>query len=243
MDQRMRRTDMVDGLCHETRGVLEDPTVADAMWRVPRHEFVTDEERAYADVAHDEQGTTTLAPNMVATLIEALDVAADSNVLIVGAGVGYTAAVCAAIVGERRVNAVDISRPLVETARLNLASAGYEGVLVNHRDGATGLAAYAPFDRILIEAAVTDPPAQLQRQLADGGRLVAPVGTSSQQLMAFDADGPSEQLTPVSFRPLLVDGEQHGALERNRNRRETNEMREQRGPGQGWEREWIEWDQ
>ncbi len=179
MEPAVLREDMVDGLESPPRDVLADEDVAVAMREVPRHAFVDDERTAYADREHEVLGTRVLAPSTVARLLQALALEGDETVLIVGAGVGYTAAVAAELVGETNVHAVDISRPLVVEARDNLADAGYDGVLVDCRDGANGLPEYAPFDRILLEAAAVDPPRALLDQRTDAGRLVFPRGPTN----------------------------------------------------------------
>ncbi|WP_254522078.1 protein-L-isoaspartate O-methyltransferase family protein [Natrinema caseinilyticum] len=244
MDPAVLREDMVDGLEAAPKNVLVDENVAVAMRDVPRHAFVDDERTAYADREHEALGTRVLAPRTAARLLQALALDDDETVLIVGVGVGYTAAVAAELVGETNVHAVDISRPLVVRARGNLAEAGYDGVLVDCRDGANGFPEYAPFDRILLEAATVDPPRALLAQLADGGRLVFPRGTRNQRLEAISADGERDQFDAVSFDPLLVDGEQSGAVERNRMEREDRERAQRRAEShRGWEQHWIEWDE
>ncbi|WP_254765862.1 protein-L-isoaspartate O-methyltransferase family protein [Salinilacihabitans rarus] len=243
MDLAVLREDMVDGLTHESKAVLADGALADAMGAVPRHEFVEDERVAYADRDHECLGTRVLSPSTVARLLEALSAREGHSTLVVGAGVGYTAAVLAELVGEANVHAVDIARPVVYEARANLERAGYGGVLVDCRDGARGLPEYAPFDRILVEAAAVAPPQALLDQLADGGRLVYPKGAHRQRLEAVSADGSTEAFGAVSFDPLLVDGEQTGAVERNRTAREDVEHAIARSQSRaGWEQEWIEWD-
>ncbi|APX97337.1 protein-L-isoaspartate O-methyltransferase family protein [Natronorubrum daqingense] len=243
MDPAVLREDMVDGLESAAKDVLHDETVAVAMRDVPRHEFLPDEQTAYADRVHDVLGTRVLAPSTAARFLQALDLEDGDDVLIVGAGVGYTAAVAAEIVGDTNVHAIDISRPLVIDARQNLERAGYGGVLVDRRDGARGLPEYAPFDRILLEAAAVDPPEALLEQLADGGRLVYPRGTQRQRLEAVSANRERRTFAAVSVKPLLVDGEQSGAVERNRTAREDREHAIRRSESRrGWEQEWIEWE-
>ena len=244
MDPAVLREDMVDGLESAAKEVLHDETVAVAMRDVPRHEFLENERSAYADRDHEVLGTRVLAPRTAARMLQALGIDADHDVLIVGAGVGYTAAVAAEIVGETNVHAIDISRPLVVEARGNLERAGYGGVLVDRRDGANGLPEYAPFDRILLEAATVDPPRALLEQLADSGRLVFPRGTQQQCLEAQSASGDRTQFDTVSFDPLLVEGEQSGAVERNRTAREDREHAVRRAESRrGWEQDWIEWEE
>ena len=256
MDHGDLRDEMVDGL--EARLPVDD-AVALAMRTVPRREFVDD--TPYRGQGEDVAGTTVLAPETAARLLTALDISpraalrsgagatdadATGDVLVVGAGVGYTAALLAELVGETRVHAIDIDRRLVHVARSNLDSAGYPGVLVDARDGADGLPEYAPFDRILVEAAAIDPPVRLVDQLTPEGRLVLPLGGPDQTLSVVDADGEvRERDGPVAFSPLLVDGEQGSRPARNRTVREDRERSESDGyfAETGWEQEWIDWDE
>jgi protein-L-isoaspartate(D-aspartate) O-methyltransferase len=243
MDIAAVREDMVDGLEH---GMELDEDVAHAMRTVPRHEFV--DERPYDNRSGEHEGTRVLSPGLAARLLDALAVDGDEDVLVVGAGVGYTAAVLAELVGAHRVHAVDIVRPVVYDARRNLARAGYDGVLVDCGDGADGLPAYAPYDRILVEAGAVRPPRRLLRQLVPGGRLVMPLGGggTEQTLVAVENDGEGGEVVaefgPVAFRPLLVDGEL--SSRRNRTEREDREFAQQGyfAPT-GWEQEWIDWNE
>jgi len=244
MDDAALRGEMVDGLEHETKRAVTSERVSEAMRTVPRHEFVDADRRAYLDRTFEHKGTRVLAPGTAAFVTEALDLRPDDSVLVVGVGVGYTAAVAAEIVGGRHVHAVDISREIVYDARANLEAAGYEDVLVDCRDGSEGLPPYAPYDKILLEAAVARPPRALVEQVADGGRLVFPKGArpTGQTLTAVEGGEETETFGPAAFAPLLVEGEQHGAVERNRTHREDRE-RAARGPNKGWEQEWIDWDE
>ncbi len=244
MDIAVVRDDMVDGI--EQRAPLDD-AVSHAMRTDPRHEFV--EDRPYDNRSSEFEGTRVLAPGLAARLVSALSVDPAHSVLVVGVGVGYTAAVVAELVGARRVHAIDIARPLVYEARRNLERAGYGDVLVDCRDGADGLPEYAPYDRILVEAGAVRPPKRLLRQLAPDGRLVMPLGGGGREqvLVAVEDDGAEgevvDEFGAVRFRPLLVDGEQHGAS-RNRTDREDAEFAKQGyfAPT-GWEQEWIDWDE
>lgn len=243
MDPAVLRDDMVASLEHEIKDVLHSERVSVAMRQVQRHEFVADERAAYEDKSIEHRGTRVLAPSTVARLLEALAPEADDSVLVVGAGVGYTPAVLAEIVGEQHVHAVDITRQVVIDARQNLARAGYGGVLVDCRDGAQGLPEYAPFDRILVEAAAVRPPQALEAQLADDGRLVMPLGACEQTLVAVEDGEVAERFGPAAFDPLLVEGEQAEAVERNRTAREDREIaRREARKRRGWEHEWIDWD-
>lgn len=248
MDPAVLREDMVDGLEHEAKAVLDSEAVAAAMREVPREEFLEDERSAYADRDHDRLGTRVLSPSDAARLLQALSPRPGDAVLVVGAGVGYTVALAAEIAGARNVHAVEIARPVVYEARENLARAGYREVLVDCRDGARGLPEYAPFDRILIEAATVDPPRALVDQLADGGRLVYPrgPGRGSQRLRRVEGRGRgsgTDEGARISLSPLLVSGEQSGAIERNRTAREDVEHARRRAESRtGWEHDWLDWE-
>ncbi len=244
MEPAALREDMVDSLEHEAKAAVRSDRVGLAMREVPREAFVADERAAYADRAYEADGTTVLAPSMVARLLEALDAHEGDSVLVVGAGVGYTAAVLAEIVGAENVHAVDIDRNMVYTARRNLADAGYGNVLVDGRDGADGLPEYAPFDRILLEAAAVRPPRTLVEQLATDGRLAMPLGANSQTLVAIEGGDVIDRFCPVAFRPLLLEGQQPGSVERNRTAREDREFAQRHARRKnGWEHDWIDWEQ
>lgn len=244
MDRATLRDDMVDGLEYEAKGHVRSADVSVAMRTVPRHEFVDDQRSAYADRELESYGSRVLSPSTVARLAEALALDGDESVLIVGVGVGYTAAVVAELVGAENVHAVDIDRRLVWEARTNLGRAGYDAVLVDCRDGANGLSEYAPFDRVLLEAASLDPPRRLLDQLAADGRLVLPLGGAKQTLAAVDADGDVvDRYGPVRFEPLLVEGEQPSTVERNRTVREEREFAQRAAERRrGWEQDWIDWE-
>jgi len=254
MDEASLRADMIEGLEHQIGEPL-GASVLTALKRVPRDAFVDDS--PYTNGASEVAGMRVLAPATVVRLIATLDAAEGDEVLVVGAGVGYSVAMLAEIVGAKHVHAIDIDREAVSIARTNLSTAGYDAVLVDRRDGANGLPEYAPYDRILIEAAVVEPPRALREQLTDDGRIVYPRGTTVQTIAAIEPDGhegsdpaddaPPEFRTvetagPARLRPMLVDGEQVG-IERNRTRREDAERAEQGHFGKhGWEQEWIDWD-
>ncbi|MHB9288723.1 protein-L-isoaspartate O-methyltransferase family protein [Halobacteriales archaeon Cl-PHB] len=244
MDPAVLRDDMVDSLEHHSKGWVQSDTISLAMRDVPREAFVEDDRTAYADRDLEHLGTRVLSPSTAARLLEALEPEPDDSVLVVGAGVGYTAAVLAEIVGERSVQAIDITRRIVYEARSNLESAGYGAVLVDCRDGAEGFPEYAPYDKILVEAAAVRPPDALVDQLADDGRLVMPLGAGNQHLAVVFPDGDVERHGACAFDPMLVEGEQVDTVERNRTRREDRELAARAAERRkGWEHEWIDWEQ
>lgn len=274
MDDASLRADMIEGLEHELGSPVEPPVLT-ALQRVPREPFV-DDPSPNTDATDDAHSLSLAA---VVRLLTALDAEDGDEVLVVGAGVGYSVALLAEIAGARRVHAVDIDRAAVAAARSNLDAAGYGAVLVDRADGANGLPAYAPYDRILVETAVVEPPRALRDQLTPDGRIAYPRGTGVQTIAAVEratagpgadnradrkADGRADTpaatpeptgsdddapagfetvgtFGPVRLRPMLVDGEQRG-VERNRTRREDAEHAAQGRRPNGWEQEWIDWD-
>jgi protein-L-isoaspartate(D-aspartate) O-methyltransferase len=197
----------------EARGVA-DRRVLEAMRAVPRELFVPAAERsmAYDDSALPiEAGQTISQPYIVAMMTEALELRPTDRVLEIGAGSGYAAAVMAQLAAH--VDAVERHKQLVETARERLAETGTENVTVHLANGSIGLPAEAPFDAISVAAGGPEVPEQLLEQLAPGGRLVMPVGSSRavQKLVRVrrTADGVGverETLGEVRFVPLI--GEQ-----------------------------------
>ncbi|MFW6018873.1 MAG: protein-L-isoaspartate O-methyltransferase family protein [Halapricum sp.] len=243
MDPAVLREDMVDSLEHESKGCLDDEQVSLAMRTVEREAFVDDERAAYADRTLERHGTRVLAPSTAARLLDVLAPRPDERALVVGAGVGYTVAVVAEVVGATDTHAIDNNRQLVYEARSNLSAAGYDEVLVDYGDGAEGLAAYAPYDCILLEAGAVEPPRALLDQLTPEGRLVMPLGAGTQTLSVVSKDGTVERHGTVAFQPLLVDGESAHEIERNRTHREDREFARKHAESRpGWEQDWIDWD-
>ncbi|GAB3701638.1 protein-L-isoaspartate O-methyltransferase family protein [Halorubrum pallidum] len=186
MDEASIRADAIEGIEHQLGEPL-DASVLTALQRVSREPFVDDTARASESGHTGDEPTGSLSIETVVRLVTALDVDEGDEVLVVGAGAGYSVAMLAEIAGARRVHAVDIDREAVWTARSNLSAAGYGAVLVDRRDGVNGLPEYAPYDRILLETAVVEPPRALRDQLAADGRIVYPRGTAVQTVAAIEA--------------------------------------------------------
>lgn len=192
------------------RGV-RDPAVLAAMGAVPRHEFVPPE---YLDLAYADRplpigvGQTISQPYIVAYMTEALEPGPDDRVLEVGTGSGYQAAVLAEIV--RRVVTLEIEPMLARRAARTLRGLGYANVSVVAADGRRGLDRAAPFDAILLAAAPARLPDALAGQLAEGGRIVGPVGDGVDQILRrWRRRGASldfEDLIPVRFVPMTGEG-------------------------------------
>lgn len=156
---------------------VRDERVLGAMRAVPREAFVAPDlaERAYRDeplpIPHRQ---VTTQPSLVARMLEALDLGAGDTALEIGAGYGYQTALLAELAAC--VWSVERWPDLAEVARENLARRGMENVRVVVGDGSAGLADHVPFDAIVVSAAFPLVPRPLGEQLADGGRLVQPMG-------------------------------------------------------------------
>jgi protein-L-isoaspartate(D-aspartate) O-methyltransferase len=159
------------------RAGVKDERVLGAIASVRREMFVPvgSERAAYTDrpvpIPH---GQTTSQPSLIAMMIEALELAGDERVLEIGTGYGYQTALLAELATE--VWSVERFAELAEAARTNLERAGVHDAHVVTGDGREGLPDKAPFDAIILSAATPDIPAPLVDQLADHGRLVAPIG-------------------------------------------------------------------
>jgi len=200
-------------------GYVQSRPVLEAMERVPRHEFLPEDMRgmAYQDTPLSiGSGQTISAPHMVGMMLEALDLEPGLRVLEIGTGSGYHASLLGELVRPRgRVFTVERIEALGTRARQTLERLGYGDVVeVIISDGTNGLPEHAPYDRILVTAAAPDVPAPLKEQLADGGRLLIPVGGRSyQELMVIDRAGDGYKQAPlgsVIFVPLIG---QHGYRE------------------------------
>lgn len=189
------------------RGVTDEPTLA-AMRKVPRHRFVPAEMRtaAYSDsplpIGH---GQTISQPYIVAFTTATAQIKKNSKVLEIGTGSGYQAAVAAEL--SDRVFSIEIVPALAARARTTLRELGYEKVAVRAGDGYKGWPEEAPFDVIIVTAAPEKIPPPLIDQLADGGRMVIPVGSQfgmQYLLLVTKRKGTvhTEKLMPVRFVPF-----------------------------------------
>jgi protein-L-isoaspartate(D-aspartate) O-methyltransferase len=195
-------------LARRLSGAIGDERVLAAVACMPRDRFVCESElhRAYENVALPiECGQTISQPLVVARMLEVLELRFADRVLDVGTGSGYHAALLALLAGH--VWTVERHAELSERARAAISSLGLDNVTFVVGDGWEGLPAQAPFDAINVAAAVREEvPRALEEQLADRGRLVAPVGGRSQHLMLSRRSGPCWQRTrlePVRFVPLV----------------------------------------
>jgi protein-L-isoaspartate(D-aspartate) O-methyltransferase len=188
---------------------IRDARVLDRIRIVPRHLFVDEAlaSRAYEDTALPiGHGQTISQPYVVARMTEAITIGGTPDkVLEIGTGCGYQTAVLAPLAG--RIYSIERIEPLLERAKERLRDLGIRNVRFKHGDGSEGWPSQAPFDGILLAAAPHALPKKLLDQLAEGGRLVAPVGPEGrQELLRMTRRGDQflrERLGYVSFVPLL----------------------------------------
>jgi protein-L-isoaspartate(D-aspartate) O-methyltransferase len=190
---------------------IGDERVLEAMTRVPRHEFTPEPYREQAYEDHPlpiGEGQTISQPYIVASMLEALALKASDKVLEVGTGSGYVTA----LLGELAGHVVSIERhaSLADGARQLLSAMGYHNVRVMTGDGSAGLAECAPYDKIIVSAAAPQLPPALVDQLAEGGRMIVPVGREdAQQLQLVEIrDGQPQTILRelCRFVPLVSDG-------------------------------------
>jgi protein-L-isoaspartate(D-aspartate) O-methyltransferase len=188
---------------------INDETVLAALGSVPRHLFVEEAlaSRAYDDDALPISYSQTISqPYVIALMIQALRAGRElGKVLEIGTGCGYQAAVLAQVATE--VYSIERIAPLLAKARANLRGLRLSNLRLKHGDGNLGLPEAAPFDSIIVAAAAPQVPKALLQQLAPGGRLILPVGTSDQVLRLIERtrSGFNETaLSAVRFVPMLM---------------------------------------
>jgi protein-L-isoaspartate(D-aspartate) O-methyltransferase len=190
---------------------IRDERVLEAMQLVPRHEFVRAD---LLGAAYDDrplpigERETISQPYIVAAMTQAARVAPGDIALEIGGGSGYQAAILAHLAAT--VYSIEINPVLAERARERLARLGYGNVEMIAGDGSEGLAAHAPYDVVIVSAATPHLSPILLGQLAEGGRLVAPVGNMRyQELLLLSKQGgqiTTQHLDPCQFVPLYGKG-------------------------------------
>jgi protein-L-isoaspartate(D-aspartate) O-methyltransferase len=203
---RSSREEMVDRQI-AARGVL-NPRVLDAMRAIPRHLFVPE---PYIRSAYEDrplpigEGQTISQPYIVAVMTELLEPREGDRMLEIGAGSGYQAAILSRLV--KKVTSIERIPKVADQARSNLARLNITNVMVVIADGTKGWQENSPYDGILVTAATPEVPPPLIDQLADGGRLVAPVGGRGiQELIKLVKRGERVERTyhgGVAFVPLI----------------------------------------
>ena len=199
------RLRMVEDQIH-TRGVRDERTLK-VLRKVPRHEFIPDEEKpkAYSDgPLAIGYGQTISQPDIVGLMTELLQVRPTDKVLEIGTGSGYQAAVLAELAGE--LYTIEIVEPLYERTKQIFEKSGYRSIHIRLGDGTKGWPEAAPFDRIMVTAAGLKIPDSLIQQLKEGGRVVMPVGETEQILIVGEKRNhvlKIQESIPVRFVPLI----------------------------------------
>jgi len=191
------------------RGIT-DANVLNAMERIPRHLFVTENflSRAYEDTALPiGAGQTLSQPSIVGKMTQALDIGPRDKVMEIGTGSGFQTAILGKL--SRRVYTVERFSKLGKSAEKMFAELRLHNVTMMIADGSQGLPDQAPFDRIILTAAAEDPPANLLAQLKEGGIMVLPVGQSNAtqtliKVTKTTAGLDYEELEEVRFVPLVA---------------------------------------
>jgi len=206
-DQDFRRRQLIERIRASTQ--IQDARILSAFERVPRHVFLSEEQR---DIAYDdralplEEEQTVSQPSMIAIMLDELKCEPTQRALEVGAGSGYAAALLGQLVAE--VHAIELRPALAARARANLARSGASNVHLSVGDGSLGLAEHAPYDRILVSAAPNEVPGALLEQLAVGGRIAIPVGDERAQTLLLGEKTSTGELrwqrtVPCIFVPLV----------------------------------------
>jgi len=195
-DFEAARERLVEKLQRQGR-VSDEPTL-DGLRAVPRHEFVPERRRdsAYQDTPLPiGEGQTISAPHMVGIMGELLELEPGDEVLEIGTGCGYHAAVTAEVVGADHVYSVEYHDSLAEQARERLSRLGYDGVSVRAGDGKEGWPEHAPYDRAYLTCAAPELPDAVVEQVRPGGLILAPIGSHTQTLVRARrrADGSLER--------------------------------------------------
>ncbi|MFO1184147.1 MAG: protein-L-isoaspartate(D-aspartate) O-methyltransferase [Bauldia sp.] len=211
-DEATGETDLVaaaDLLLRLRRRGITDQRLAGAIEAVPRRLFVPAAWQAFATIETSipiDCGQTLAAPEIVGRMTAALDLLPSHRVLQVGVGSGYQTAILAGLC--RHVYGVERYRSLIEAARQRLTTLGIANVTLVHGDGFIGLPTDAPFDRIVVTAAVTELPPAIRDQIGPGGAAVIAIGPQEdeQRLVKIErgADGLNEtEVAKVRFVPLV----------------------------------------
>jgi protein-L-isoaspartate(D-aspartate) O-methyltransferase len=203
---RKKRFEMVDSQI-KSRGIKDD-RVLDAMRKVPRHLFVPENKRemSYSDCPLGiGEGQTISQPYIVALMTECLEIKEGDKILEIGTGSGYQTALLAEL--AEKVYTVERFEELSLSAERVLSGLGYDNVEFRVGDGSEGWSAWAPYDGIIVTAAAPSVPSILCGQLAEGGRMVIPVGGRGiQELMAAKKEGgkiKSRSASGCVFVPLI----------------------------------------
>lgn len=187
---------------------IHDKKVLDALMNVPRHKFVPEE---YKDHSYDDSplpigyNQTISQPYIVAYMTEILNPDKTKKVLEIGTGSGYQAAILSLLYKD--VYTVEIIKALGEKAKRVFDEEGYNNIMVKIGDGFQGWKEYAPFDAIIVTCAPSNIPNPLVEQLAEGGKMIIPVGEYNNQVLCLleKKNGKIRKIEtlPVIFVPMM----------------------------------------
>jgi len=204
-DFRQERKGMIETQI-KARGI-KDQRVLDALEKVKRHLFVSENNQRLAYEDHPlgiGEGQTISQPYIVALMTELLELKGGERILEIGTGCGYQAAVLGELAKE--VYSIEILESLAQSAEARLKKLGYRNIFVRQGDGFLGWKEHAPYDGIIVTCAPPEIPSALIEQLAEGGRLVIPVGNFFQQLKVvrkINGEMIEEDVIPVRFVPMI----------------------------------------
>ncbi|MFO7718919.1 MAG: protein-L-isoaspartate(D-aspartate) O-methyltransferase [Gillisia sp.] len=208
---KVSRNEMIENQLIK-RGI-SDPGVLRAMQKIDRALFIPDEMKAFAyedRPLNIGKGQTISQPFMVAYMVQELKLKQEDIILEIGTGCGYNAAIMAEI--AKHVYSIEVIAWLEKLACENLENAGIKNVTTRCGDGFQGWLDKAPFDAVSLTAAPPSIPEPLKKQLKIGGRLLAPVGTSRQQLKLLERTGADtfieNRLLMVSFVPMTGEAQE-----------------------------------
>lgn len=199
--------EMVDAL--KNTGAIQTLVVENAFRKIDRGFFVDDKENVYSDIALPTCcGQTISAPSVVAVMLEHLNVQKGMCILDVGSGSGYNVALLSELIGENGlVITIEKYAELSELAKKNIEKIGKQNIIYEVGDGSEGCEKYAPYDRIIITAAMPwfDETHPLEKQLKADGKLVAPIGEKYfQKLIVYNKKTKSAMnILDVIFVPLV----------------------------------------
>ncbi len=191
------------------RGITDERVLA-AFLKVPRHVFVPDEAQAEAYDDHPisiGQGQTISQPYIVALMTQLLRLQGHERVLEIGTGSGYQLAILAELALE--IYSVERLPELLEQAHHRLQALGYLNVHLTLGNGSEGWPEHAPYEGILVTAGASQIPRALVEELAEGGRLVIPVGSQTAQMLTLverrEGNIHTRPITSCVFVPLIGD--------------------------------------
>ena len=191
------------------RGITS-PRILDAFLEIPRHLFVPENQQIYAyqdSPLPIGKGQTISQPYIVAYMTQCLNLDGDEKVLEIGTGSGYQAAILGMLASE--VHTIERHKSLADGASILLEKLGFKNITIHVGDGTNGLLDYAPYDAVMVTAAAPEVPLPLLDQLAEGGRLIMPVGGRFGQVLHLYTKRKTEiqkdNLAPVAFVPLIGD--------------------------------------